>query len=149
MNRRPEALDLLKDKLTYFESSAAIRDAVGQLLVRDGKYDPAVPILRQANILDPDEAGIREHLALAMFYNKQYREAAFILDRIVKEERFASRADLLTALGECELQTSRPREARDHFESAAQLQPGSVSVWINLGKVALQLDDTQRAELSL
>jgi tetratricopeptide (TPR) repeat protein len=149
MDRRAEALDILKDRMTYFESSPAIRDAVGQLLVQDRKYAQAVPILRQANILAPEEAPIREHLALAMFYNKQYRDAALIIEKIVKDERFADRADLLTALGECDLQTARPREARESFETAAQLQPGSVTVWINLGKAALQLDDLKRAELSL
>lgn len=149
MDRRTEALEILKDRMTYFESSPAIRDAVGQLLVQDKKYAQAVPILRQANILAPDEAAIREHLALAMFYNKQYRDAALILDKIIKDERFSNRVDLLTALGECDLQTARPSEARESFETAAQLQPGSVTVWINLGKAALQLDDLRRAEISL
>src|SRR5271170_7281393 len=38
LNRPVEALELLQAKVVYFEHSAAIRDAVGQLLVQQGRY---------------------------------------------------------------------------------------------------------------
>jgi Flp pilus assembly protein TadD len=149
LDRRTEALGLLQERLTYFENSAAIRDAVGQLLVQSGKYAQAVPILKQATILATDEPQLREHLALAMFYAKQYNDAVQVFQKLLKEERYNSRADLITALGECYMQTNRPREARDQFIIASNLEPSSVTVWLNLGKVALQMSDVSRAELSL
>ena len=149
LDRRQEALDLLQEKTTYFENSPAIRDAVGQLLMNAGKYSEACRVLRQASILAPDDLSIREHLVLAMCFNKEYREAGLLLEKLMSQERYAKRADMLTALGECQLQTAHPREARESFETAAQLQPGTVSVWINLGKAALQLNDLRRADLSV
>jgi Flp pilus assembly protein TadD len=135
--------------MSFFENSPAIRDMVGQLLMQDGKFTEATPILRQASVLASDEQPIREHYGLALFYNKQYGEAVMVLDRLVKDKKYAERADLWTALGECKLELKQPREAREDFETAAQLQPGLVSAWLNLAKAALQLNDLKRAEISL
>lgn len=149
MERLPEALDLLRERIDYFENSAPIRDAVGQLLVRQGKYAEAVGMLRQASLLDSNDLQIREHLALALYYAKQHREASLVLDRLLKVERYATRADLMMALGECQLHSEELTEARAAFESATQLQPGLAAAWLSLSKVALQMKDDRRAELSL
>lgn len=147
--RNEQALDLLQGKLVYFENSAPIRDAVGQLLAAEGKHKEAVTVLRQAHVLAPDDEGIREHLAFACFYAAEYRDAASLIERIVKEDRHKERADLLTVLGESQLLTARPREARENFMVAAQLRPGDAQIWFNLAKVALELGDTRRAEMSV
>ena len=163
LDQSQKALDILKDKLNFYENSPAIRDAVGQLLVQDKKYDEAVPVLRQALALAPEDGAIREHYGMALFYGKQYREAALVLDRLVNNQKsevkgqksevkgqdYANRADIRTAIGECQLEMDQPREARDNFELASQLQPENVSVWLNLSKAALRLNDLKRAELSL
>jgi len=148
MDRLPEALSLLRDKMAYFEYSAAIRDAVGQMLVQQGKHAEGATILRQASILAPDEPAIREHLALAMFYAGDFREAGSLLSRLVKDDKYNSRADLFIALGECQIQTGRSPEARESFETASQLDPSSAGVWLKLTKAALQLNDLRRADLS-
>ena len=49
LDRQSEALDLLQNKVVFFENSAVIRDAVGQLLVQSHKYKEAADILRQAS----------------------------------------------------------------------------------------------------
>jgi tetratricopeptide (TPR) repeat protein len=147
--RNEQALDLLQGKLVYFENSGPIRDGVGQLLAAQGKHKEAVTVLRQAHILAPDDEGIREHLALAYFYAAEYRDAASLIERIVKEDRYKDRADLLTVLGESLLLTDRARDARENFMAAANLRPGDAHIWFNLGKVALELGDTRRAEMSV
>src|SRR5687767_4856975 len=58
LGRQEEALRLLQSKVVYFESSAVIRDAVGQLLIQFKKYDEAATILRQASILATDDLAI-------------------------------------------------------------------------------------------
>ncbi len=149
MDQPREALTLLQARLDYYENSAVIRDAVGQLLIRQGKFGPAADVLRQASILTPDDQTIREHLALAMYYAGQYTDAVQLLTRMTQEERFIKRADLFIALGQCQLQLHRPRDARDSFESAAQLDASSPIVWLDLAKAAMELKDLPRAELSL
>ncbi len=149
MDRPGEALSMLQEKMGYYENSSAIRDAVGELLVRQGKFAQAADVLRQANILTPDDAIIREHLAIAMYYAGQYPDAAQLLGRMMQEERFSKRADLFMAMGQSQLQIGKPRNARESFEQAAQLDPGSAAVWLDLAKAAMQLKDFPRAELSL
>ena len=51
-------------------------------------------VLRQASILAEDDLTIREHLGLAMYFNKQYREACDVLSRLVGNDKYAKRADL-------------------------------------------------------
>jgi len=149
LNRPDDALALLQNRVVFFESSATIRDAVGQLLMQKGKYDQAVDMFRQASVLGSDDNSIREHLALAQVRTRQYRDAATVLERLLKDERYQKRADLYLALGECYLNTNRAREARDTFETATQVNPNQASIWMSLGKAALQLNDLRRAELAL
>src|SRR5262249_15152100 len=129
--------------------SATIRDAVGQMLVQQHQYPQAAEMLRQASILATDDASIREHLALALYYSQQYAEAMDVLTRLVKDEPYSKRADLMTALGECQLATGHARDSRESFETAADLDAGSPGVWLDLAKVAMQLHDTDRADRSI
>ncbi len=154
LDQNQKALAALKDKLNFFENSAAIRDAVGQLLMQDTppKYDEAALVLRQASALAPEEMQIREHYGMALYYSKQYREAISQIERLLtgpNGEKYNKRADIHTVLGECQMQIDQPRDARDHFELASQLDPAPVSAWLNLAKAALRIDDLKRAELSL
>jgi tetratricopeptide (TPR) repeat protein len=149
MDRQKEALALLQEKVVYFEHSPVIRDAVGQLLMQMGRTAEAVDMFRSASILATDDLSLREHLALAQYANKQYSDAGETLARLTADSAYAKRADLLSALGECQLQTGRVRDARDTFETASQLAPASASVWLGVAKSALQLGDTRRAEMSL
>ena len=149
MGRADEALTLLQAKVIYFEYSATIRDAVGQLLMQKGQFAEAVEVLRQASILASDDNTLREHLALAHFHNKQYREAADIFARLLTDEKYLKRADLYLALGECQMQMNKPRDARDSFDTASQISPNQATVWVGLAKAAIAIGDLRRAEMAL
>ena len=149
MDRTPEALSLLQAKVVYFEHSGAIRDAVGQLLVQQGEYAEAAAMLREASILSEDDQTIREHLGLALFYAKNFAGAQDVLDRLVQQEGYTERFDLLLALGDCQMHTGRLREARSNFETAARLKPESAAAWRALGQAAIAADDLKRAEISI
>jgi tetratricopeptide (TPR) repeat protein len=149
LGREEEALRTLQAKVVYFESSAVIRDAVGQLLIQFKKYDDAVTVLRQASILATDDAQIHEHLAYALYFNKQYGEAVEPFKKVLKNEENAKRADLHLALGKSLLEIGKLREAKASLETAAQLDDANPAVWVALGRVAMQLGDEKRAELSL
>lgn len=149
LGRQSDALALLSGKLSYFENSAAIRDAVGQLYVQIGQYPEACQALREARILDNADLQIQEHLALASYYNHQYRDAVDLLIPLLQQTNYTQRADLFTALGESCMQLNRPREARRAFESASQLDPASATIWVRLGKAAMEMDDPRRAEICM
>lgn len=149
MDRAPEALKLLEDKVIYFEHSATIRDAVGQLLIAQKNYIAGAEMLRQASVLTPDDVTIKEHLGLALFYAREYEDAALVLAKLVKDERYAKRSDVHATLGECFFELGKFSDARECFRTATAIDPGTAGLWLGLGKAALQLKDMQRAELAL
>jgi tetratricopeptide (TPR) repeat protein len=149
MGRSDDAMTLLQEKVVYFEYSATIRDAVGELLMQKGKHHAAVEMLRQASILAADDNGIREHLAMACFYDKQYADAADLIGRVVHDDKYAKRTDLFLVMGECQLKLNKPRDARDSFEVASQISPNQAAVWTGLGKAALRINDLRRADISI
>ena len=92
MGRHDEALTLLQSKVAYFEHSGEIRDEVGLLLIQDRRYPEAIEMLRRAGILSPDDLTIREHLAMALFYGKQFAESADLLSALLSERKMRSSA---------------------------------------------------------
>ena len=149
MNKSDDALTLLSSKVVYFEHSPVVRDAAGLLLSAAGRYGEAVEMFRQASMLADDDESIREHLALAFYYNAQYRESAEVLTRLFGNQSFAARADLHMAMGECQLKLHQPAEARASYEVATQLMSGSPAAWIGLAKSALEAGDPRRADLAI
>jgi tetratricopeptide (TPR) repeat protein len=149
MDRVPEALSALQEHAQTFEHSAILRDATGQLLTQLGRHHEAVDILRQASVLATDDLSIREHLAFALFNDRQYREAGEAFKRLTGSAPYKERADIYLAIGECHMQGGRLREARASFEKASQLEPGSSAVWLSLAKASLELEDIKRVELSI
>jgi tetratricopeptide (TPR) repeat protein len=149
MDRLPEALALLQEKVVYFEHSPTIRDAAGQLLLQAGRYREAVGMFRQASVLSEDDQSVRERLALALYYAREFGESAEILVRLTQNDPYAKRSDLFLVLGECQIQGGRPREARYSFQTATQLDGYSARAWQGLGRAALECGDLRRAELAL
>jgi Flp pilus assembly protein TadD len=149
MERTDEALTLLQGKVVYFENSAAIRDAVGQLLMQARRYHDAVDMFRQASILEEQEASLKERLAFALFYDKQYAEVVDVLTKLMAKDGYGDRADLLSVLGESQLHLGKAREARSAFETATQRDPSNSKAWLGLGRAAMEAKDYRRAELAL
>ena len=149
LERSNEALSLLQEKVNYFENSPAIRDAYGQLLSQAGRHGDAVDMFRQATILADDDLGLKERFALALYYDKQYVEAADVLSKLVEKDEYKNRADLLAALGQSQMQIGKPREAKRSFESATQQDPSSAKTWLGLSRAAMESNDFKRSELAL
>jgi len=149
LDRRNEAVALLQDKVNYFENSPAIRDALGQLLVQAGRFGDAVDMFRQASILSEDDLSLKERFGLALYFDKQYVEAADVIGKLLENEALKNRADLLAALGQAQLQTGKPREAKRTFDAATQKDPSSAKTWLGLARAAMEAGDYKRSELAL
>ena len=102
LDRSDEALTLLQDKVVVLREQrrhprrgrAAARSQTGQATTR-----PSTCSARRA-ILATDDCSIREHLGLALFYAKQYREAADVAGEAGRRRRrTASAPDLLARAG--------------------------------------------------
>lgn len=149
LDRSKEALSLLQEKLSFFENNAVLRDAAGQLHMQQKQYGKAVEMYRAASLLATDDIALRERLAKALFFNEQHREASDLINRLLRDERNAERADLHALLGEAALGCDRPSEARAAFETAAQINPTSVQAWQGIAKVAMNINDQKRAEMAI
>lgn len=151
LHRVPEALAMLQSKVAYFENSGAIRDAVGQLLVQTGQYIEAIDMFRQAAILseDGDSDAVRERLAMACFYARQYRDCAEALNHLLEKDSYSKRADLFALRGECQINLDDARDARHSFETATELNPLSAQYWQDLGRASLRTGDLKHAEYAL
>jgi superkiller protein 3 len=145
MHRQDEALALLQSKVQYFEHSAVIRDAVGQLLLHKHKYSEAADMLRQATILQPDDLTLREHLSLALYFDGKWLDAIEQLDHLTSDSHYAQRADLWVMLGQCQRHVGQNRQARESFEKATEIDPNLASAWLAVGRCALQDHDDRRA----
>jgi superkiller protein 3 len=140
---------MLKSKSDVFEHNAVIKDAIGQLLVGKRRYAEAISYLRQASLLTTDDTNVKEHLALALYYNKDYREAGDMLSRIVKEDRNKDRIDLYLALADCYSNSGREVDAKSAYETVTQISPGTAEAWTSLARIALEHNDLRRAESSI
>jgi tetratricopeptide (TPR) repeat protein len=147
--RQEEALHLLQEKVVFFENSAVIRDAVGQLLMQQHKYAEASDMLRQASILGTGDPTITEHLAIALYFAGKYGEAIDPLQKLLKRDDYAKRGDILLVLGRSQLELGKARDARTTLEKAAQLDEKNATIFLSLARAALQLNDYKRAETSL
>lgn len=151
LDREDEAQALLKktQESGNFENSAELRTLRGQVYMRQKKYAEAAEQLRDATMLSPEETGIREQLARALYAGGRKPEATPVLERLVADEKYAKRADLHTQLGECYLAAERPNEAKASFETASNLQPGNLNYTLNLAKASLDVGDIRRADMTV
>jgi tetratricopeptide (TPR) repeat protein len=149
LDRRDEALAVLQEKVTYYEHSGAIRDAVGLLLIQEHRLPEAVEMLRRASILSPDDMTIREHLGLAMYAAGKYSDAIDVLSPLLQQTAYANRGDLWAALGESELAVGRLSDAVTSLSTATDSLDSSPGVWLSLGKAQMEQGNLRMAEVSL
>lgn len=148
LNRSDEALAALRDKVGYFETSAELRDAVGQLLVQAKRFGEAADMFRQASVLASNDQGIRERLGLACFQAGQSQDCVDVLSGLLAKPGYMDRADLFIVLGESQMQLNQTLSARDSFQRATELDPSMARGWLGMTKTALLFNDLRRADLA-
>lgn len=146
LDRRPEALALLQGRVVYFEHSAAIRDAIAQLLEQNGNFPDAVDYYRQASVLDGEDPGIRERLGNLLYRGAEYREALSQLQRVLRSPDAGPRTDLKLMVAECQLQVGAASDARQLFDEVTDVDPNNAVAWVGVAKSSLRIGDMRRAE---
>jgi tetratricopeptide (TPR) repeat protein len=149
LDRRDEALALLQEKVTYFEHSGAIRDAVGLLLEQEHRLPEAVEMLRRASILSPDDLTIREHLGLALYMDAKFPDAIDVLSALLQNDAYSGRGDLWAALGDSQLAVGRIGDSVVSLSTATEYLGNSPGLWLSLGNAQMQEGNLRMAEVSL
>lgn len=149
LDRAPEAAAALEERLVFFESSAPIRDMLGQIYQEMDRHADAAELYRQASVLAPEDAAIRERHALALVQACEWRKAADVLERLLSRPEHAEQASLNIALAECRLQQGNASAARAAFTKATRIDPKSATAWLGVGKSALATGELERVEYAI
>lgn len=138
MGQIDDAQQLLLDKLTYFEQTAAIRVALARTYALKGDMVAAAKAYRDAVVLSPDDLGLRQTYAETLYFAGKYAEALPVLEDLRKNSNVVDRTNLRMILGQTYLALRRTREARLCFQEITQESPNNTEAWLSLGKVYLQ-----------
>ena len=149
LDRPAEAAALLEPKVAYFESSAPIRDMLGQVYAEQGRHAEAAEMFRQAAVLAPDDADIRERQAVALAQAGDFRRAADLLERLTAEPANAEKVSLHLTLAECRMQMGNAAGARAAYQRATRIDERNVAAWLGVGKAALAAGELDRAEVAV
>lgn len=112
-------------------------------LLDNGLPDSAIVHLHRAIVMEPEFVRARTMLADAYGMKKMFDSALWHLDTaLALNPRYAQahwqRAVILAACG-------RDSEAVENYQAAADLTPGSYTIWMALARALLKLNDRQRA----
>ncbi len=148
LNRNADAITRLESKMNYFDHSASLRVALGRVYLLDRKLDLAVARFREASLLVPDDAMVREQLVLAQFAAGLHGEAIEGLTLLLATPEGATRDDLRMTLSDCYIATQRPIEARSTLIEVTRHKPADVNAWVKLAQAAWIVGDTIRVRES-
>jgi tetratricopeptide (TPR) repeat protein len=128
-------------------SEAQMHFRLGQLLLKKGQSQEAIPHLAEAVRVVPDKAMLRNNLAYALFVAGKNAEAA-------NEYRTAIKLDpnfwpAHKNLGEALLSAGEYRDAIKSFESALRLKPGEIEIYNSLATCHSHLNEREQAITAL
>ena len=138
----------LDSYLSVATDDPGMYELAGRLAMMQKEYADASRHYAQACALDHKNLRYRESLGLAQFFAGEHQRAVDTLKGLLESEGYQGGAWVYTMLGDCYMAMSRPFQARDVYQTASQRCPDSAGVLINLGKVAMALNDVSRAILS-
>jgi len=148
LDKMDDALILLEDKARYFDQSASIRGALGQLHMVRQEHEAAVMAFQDAVLLHPTDTGMKENLATARMAAGQYTEAIMELEYLTNTEELKDRIDLKQALAAGYANVGRLEEARHMLYQVSRRYPRDAGVWIQLGEVCWRLEDYSATHLA-
>lgn len=117
------------------DSRVDVHIQLGQIMMKQRKFDRAVHHFRRASIHEPDKSYIHALLAVALSRNQQTSEALTSFGRA--SELGSLRASAQVSWGTTLLSIGEFHEAEKHFSQAIQLQPDFANAHAGLG-IALE-----------
>jgi tetratricopeptide (TPR) repeat protein len=122
----------LREAISIRGDLAESHEALGGVLLKQGRRDEAVAELRQATTLDPSGPAPLYDLAIAVAPGG---ESVGLLERATRER--PTFLDAWLALGNQQLTGGRTGEARRAAEASLKIDPRSAAAYVLSGKVAL------------
>lgn len=144
--RADEAEQRLLSARKDFAHNAGVRQTLGHIASLRGEHELAAEYYGEAVLLAPDDASLTEDLARAQFAARRFSEAESSIRRALRGEGTAARTDLKLLRARCFVELNKPVEAREMLLQIVQSEDGQqdASAWVELGNVALVLNDWAR-----
>src|SRR5690606_35686864 len=141
----PQAIALLEDALgAGLQDPASLRFALGLALIREGREQEALSVVRALHRSLPDHPPTLNLLSYALAQTGRELEEAERLLRRALELRPGTGA-YLDSLGYLLLRTGRVAEAREALEEAARREPFEPVILDHLGDALRELGEQQQA----
>lgn len=150
LDRLDDAKVILEEDLQRFSHNAGIRQTLGHIAMIEDRYEDAVSLFHEATLLAPDENMLREDLIHAQLAAEQFADAErnlrIVLERLAEEHDAPERNDLRLLHAQALVSLERPVEARKILleMGGKEGSKADVRVWVELGNIALMLDDDFR-----
>jgi tetratricopeptide (TPR) repeat protein len=138
-----EARAAFMEALRLDPDLAAALDRIAATLLEEGKFDAAIPWLRQALDLQGDNADRWEHLADIYTDQEAWTDALACYEKVLQ---IRPTAVVHLNAGWALQEEGRLAEARQHFESAVQLDPRGGGGPLNLGGLHEEFGELPQAE---
>jgi tetratricopeptide (TPR) repeat protein len=150
LNQLDQAESLLTSRKALLEHNSGVRQTLGHIALLKHDASLAVSLFRESRLLAPDDITIAEDLAHALVYDTNWVEAEYTLRTLLEHEDYETRRDLKRLHARTLIALERPVEARSLLLSLTNDSEGKNDVfsWIDLGNVALQIDDLSRARVA-
>ncbi|MCC7408596.1 MAG: tetratricopeptide repeat protein [Phycisphaeraceae bacterium] len=130
------ALKLLEDRIVYFDQNASLRVAIGRIHQIAGRPVKAMEYFQKALILDPDNHGVAEDLALAQLDAGRFDEAAATLRQLTGLPEYKDRKDVGRLLAKAYLSVGRIEDAKAIYLQQRRSDPEDVEAWVGLGETS-------------
>ena len=148
LGKLDEAKKILQDKEVYFEQSAALRIALARIAELQNDHAAACKYYRDAVILMPEAAEIRQEYAEELFAAEKYAEASAVFEDMRKDAKGEEKETLQLMLGECYLNMRRPFDARACLQEVVRVNPNSPTAYLLLAKTCVETNDLSIAALA-
>lgn len=143
-----EAQVILERALEVSPDNITLLVQVAILLAELGKKAESIAIFNKAIALDPTSIEARYNLALA--YDARWDQKQEAIDIMLEILRVAPEdVPAHTALGDIYREQKRFREAREQYNEALRIHPGSAQAYYGLGLFQLEIGKKQAAMKSL
>ncbi len=139
LDRRAEALELVRSRLIDFEQNATLRGLAGEIYMMGNDYEQAAMAFREAVRIAPDDLRLKSQLGMALTLAKKYDEARPML--LAATAVPEPQVSLLAALGKCHLALREPEAAKAVLRRAVDSEPGNARHWALLAQASLESRD--------
>lgn len=135
------------ERLSSLPPSTEQHELLAVALQRAGRRAEAVAEWREASRIARADQRIRGELARSLRLNRQYDEAAPLLEEQARLD--PARAEWQFELGDCLVSQGHPEQAVGHLTRAVELRPTALEYRALLGQVLLQSGHPQAAVVQL